>query len=307
MDEQILDSGAVDNSAVADPNGAADVKAGLETTSEQAASEPQNDLDAFLADQLKDDGADQTQAVVDPNAVEPDAFAKTLTISEFVKSPEHVEAAVRAADEVWKVTSGQAPATTLLEGMRQANPEGFEKIVTDLIPYIEHLTGEKLGAGDATTLDPVAQLRAEIREQQLASQKQQQDFAYRESVAKAVPILRQTVTETLGKVFGPGNENYFMSQIAANSKLSEQEMVAALNRGDKAPLEAAIKAVKTAELKRFKSMSEHMAKQAKDFRKALPVAKGTDAVAIPDTGKFDLKTAEGRRAYATSVFNGEGQ
>lgn len=268
-----------------------------------ADTEPQSDLEAYLADQLKDEPEEQAE-VAETAPVVPEAFAQALKISEFVQAPEHVEAAVRAADEIWKVTSGQAPVSGLLEGMRSGNEQGFVKIVNDLIPYLEQVTGQKFGTGDAAPVDPFAQFRAEMAAEKQAVAEQQAQTAYQQSVAKAIPVLQQTISETLGKTFGPGHEQYFINQVAAASKISEKDMIAALNRGDKAPLEAAIQAVKSAELRRFKAVNDFMVKQSKNFRKALPISKG-GSVALSGDSKFDMTTREGRIAHGTAVMNGE--
>jgi multidrug efflux pump subunit AcrA (membrane-fusion protein) len=189
----------------------------------------------------------------------------------------------------------------MLEGMRSANPQGFEKVVGDLIPYIEHLTGQKFGAGDAAP-DPVAELRAEIAAQQQQQQEQMLRQAYAQQVNQVAPVFRNAINETLGKQFGAGNEEYFISRIA--QIVPEAKMMDALSKGDMKPLQDAMKQVRTDELKRFKTYSDALIKQSKDFRKSVPAARGGTSVSA-STDKFDMKTTEGRLAYANAAFNGE--
>jgi hypothetical protein len=264
-----------------------------------AAPEP-NDLEAYLAEQLKDE-----PAPVDPAApVAPsDEFKQVLSLSEYVKEPAHVEAAVRAATEVWEVANGKVPASTMLEGMRAGNPQGFEKVVGDLIPYIEQITGKKFGAADANAApDPVAELRAEIAAQNQQAEQQRQQADYARTVNQVAPTFRKAISETLGKQFGEGHEEYFIGRIS--QIVPEAKMVEALVKGDMKPLESAMKQVKMEELKRFKSYSDAITKQSKEFRKSLPAAKG-GSVVTPPAGKFDMSTTEGRLAYANAAFNGD--
>lgn len=271
-----------------------------ETPVEAPETPAPSDLEAYLADQLKEAPAETPQEA--PVEV-PEAFQKALQVSEWVKSPDQVEHAVRAADEVWKVQTGQLPAWQMIDAVKSYDPARYEAIVNEIIPYLEQVTGKKFGDGDPNAApDPVAQLRTEIAQRDQEQRQQQEQYAYQQQVSRAVPVLKQTIADSLGKTFGEENVDYFMSQIPNYAKVNEQEMVAALNRGDKAPLEAAIKAVKTAELKRFASYNKALVQQAKDFRKSVPVAKGAAAIPAPD-GKHDLTTTKGRIAYATEAFN----
>src|SRR6202789_953424 len=174
-------AGAADAGAGTGGAGAADAGAGAGTGTpaiEQpgageagAAATAQPDEFAALSGLFGDLKDDEPAAagVVDPNAPNagaalPDVVSKALTISDYVKEPAQLESAVRAAQELWDVAAGKVPAASMLEGMRANNPAGFEKMVlNDLIPYIEQITGKKLGAPDANAApDPVAEMRAKI-------------------------------------------------------------------------------------------------------------------------------------------------
>jgi len=276
MDEPIVDPVAPEPATTTEPASTPDPAAtGAEPSATSTSAEP-SDLEAYLAEQLKEEKP--ADGAVDPNAAPvatevSDQFKEVLGISEYVKSPEHVSTAIRAAAEVWDVAAGKIPASQMLEGMRAGNPEGFERAVNDLIPYIEKLTGQKFGAADPNAApDPVAELRAEIAAQEQQRQLERQQQAYTQTVNQVMPIFKKAIADTLGKQFGDGDEQYFIGRIA--QIVPEAKMVDALAKGDMKPLEAAMKQVKTEELTRFKRWSDHLIKQSKDFRKSVPAAKG---------------------------------
>ena len=206
----------------------------------------------------------------------PPEFAKALEISEFVKSPEHIEQAIRAADEVWKVSSGQIPASQMLENLRAANPQQFEPILTNIAQYIEQITGLKFGqSGEVTPPDPRDQrlTALETRYQQEEQGRQQQ--AQRQQVQAASKVANEFVTTALKGSFAEGNESHFLAMCEGKSKLPQGEMVRELVAGNTKPLETALKAVRAEETARLRSYNDRLTKNYRTLQSAVPATKAT--------------------------------
>jgi hypothetical protein len=246
-----------------------------------------------------DDTADASQAAEQP-AIAPD-FQQVLGISEFVKSPEHVQAAVRAADEVWKVATGQVPARTMLEGMRAANPGGFERVVGDLVPYLEQVTGKKFGGAPDAPPDP-NQARLDAIEARFAKEENdRQQAAYVQQMTKARDVATETITKlTKGTAF-EGNEAYLLQQCAAKTNVSEKEMVDMLLRGFTKPLESALKTVQKEEAARIKQYNDKLIQNYRKLKNAVPATKGAPAAAAKTAPAY--LPGETPAQFATRVWN----
>ncbi len=103
-------------------------------TTETPATETQADpsdpyllLQEAMKSQLGDEPAPEATKTEETPAI-PAELQNVFNVSDFVKSPQHVEQAIRAADEVWKVAAGQVPASSMLEGMRAANPQATKRL-----------------------------------------------------------------------------------------------------------------------------------------------------------------------------------
>lgn len=262
-------------------------------------------LEQAMAAELPPDAAP-----VDPNAPPvaaepqiPPEFAQALQISDFVREPAHVEQAIRAADEVWKVASGQAPASSMLEGIRSANPQAFESIIQNLVPYIEQITGQRFGGGEPIPPDP-NQARLDAIEQKIALEEQsrqtqvwnQQVFAARE---KAVSFL----TEKSKGTFVEGMEQTVLQMVGAKAGIPEQQMVEMLLSGKTEKLEAAYKAV-TADLAGLvKQMNANLIKKHRTLANAVPAVKGSNGAAAKSDGFDAYLPGETPVQYATRQFN----
>lgn len=241
-------------------------------------------------------------AEAQPAAVAPE-FSKVLGLSEFVKAPEHVESAIRAADEVWKVASGQASATSLLEGMRAANPEGFQKVINDLVPYIEQMTGSKFGAPPAET-DPV-QERLNAMEQRFAQEEQRrQDAIYQQQVSKGYEVAKGAVTTALKGTAFEGDENYVLAQCANKVGIPENEMVQKLLAGKTDELLAAVKAVQKDETARLKKYNENLIRNYRKLKDGVPAtAAGKGLAPAPKNAATPAKKeGESDMAFAQRLW-----
>lgn len=258
-------------------------------------------LEQAMQSQLGDENATEGASTPETPQI-PGGFENALSISEFVREPQHVEQAIRAADEVWRVAAGQQPVTSLLEGMRSANPTGYEKIVRDLIPYIEQITGKKFGADPAAPPDPRDQRLSALEQQYRAEQQQRQQQAYQEQVNVARSIANDFLAQTLKGTFAEGNEAFVLAQCAGKAGIPEQQMVQQLLAGNTKPLETALKAVQKEETARLRKYNENLVKQYRTLKTSVPGVKGTGA-SKGDPNEEAYRPGETAIEYATRRFN----
>ena len=266
--------GGADAGAVTDP---ATPPADPNTPTDPAAppSDPNADpLAAELEKLGKELGSDPQQP--DPNAPQeiPQAFQEALAVSDFVKSPEQVAQAVRAADEVWKVATGQIPARTMLEGFKDINPRQYEAIKSDLISYLEQETGKKFGGDANAPADPVEALRAEIRQKEQAQAEAVQQQQVQRAQVQASNVTFNFVKKALENSYFSGQEDYFARQVVAALPNRDAAMRAVLN-GDMKPLEQAMKQVQRAEIARWKAYNDNYAKTRNKLANSVPATKNT--------------------------------
>jgi hypothetical protein len=292
-------AGAADTGAGTGSTGTVDAGAGTGTaaieqpgadgTGTAAAAEP----DPFAALEglfPKDD--EPAAGAVDPNAANagaamPEAVSKALGISDYVKDPAQLESAVRAAQELWDVASGKVPAASMLEGMRANNPAGFEKMVlNDLIPYIEQITGKKLGAPDPNAApDPVAEMRAKIADLERRPEIERQERELQQRVQSADTASRAAVEgwiKTGSGIFDGDTDGAIQAIAAQLPKLGidVNKMMAEQLQGKTDLLEKAYKAAEKAELKRVKAATERLVARSKALRNGVPATKGSAAAAV---------------------------
>jgi hypothetical protein len=234
----------------------------------------------------------------------PEEVTRALGISDYVKEPAHLENAVNAASQVWDVASGKAPASGLLEGMRASNPAGYEKMIReDIIPYIEHITGQKLGGtGEQQAPDPVAQLQAKIAEleraPQVAAQQQAQaaqlSKATADTYAKLDELAKGTYYEGKGKTLGPELLKQF-SAMKVNPDAVMQEVL----KGNTATIEKAFKNIQRERIEDAKAYNKWFIADARAKRNGLPASKGnpSGSAAPKDPKNMANWTMEQQAAY----------
>ena len=298
-----VDSPAPVESVVDTPVASADPAAGSVATDP---NDPYSLLESAMTAELGDEpDAPAPDAPVEGQQLAvPEAFQQALTISEFVKSPENVQQAVRAADEVWKVTSGQAPASGLLEGMRAANPQGFERVIGELIPYIEQITGKAFGAAPEAPPDPRdARLQA-IEQRFQAEEQQRQTAAFNQQVGKAREVGMNFLTEKAKGSFLEGSEQYVWQQIGAKADVTPEQMTQMLLTGKTEKLEAAFKSVQRDEATRLKAYNANLIKKHRTLGNAVPAVKGAPQGNRNASSEFDAYLpGETSVQYATRQFN----
>lgn len=266
---------------------------------------PVSDDEAMWGD-LKEEPA----APVDPNAapVIPAEFSRVLSISDYVKEPAHVEAAVQTASEVWDVVSGKKSASSLLEAMRSQNPTQYEKtILEDVVPYIEKITGKKFG-GEQAAADPVAEMRAELerlKQQPLIEAQQRQQQQYVQSAENAGGAKLEEFIKAGNGIFD-GDVQGAVSAVSAHFTkmgLDPQAVMKEVLGGNFANLEKAYKAAEKAETLKAKAYSDRIRAKYKTLKAAVPASKGASGGATnPADGNPDLTTASGRAKWMTEQF-----
>lgn len=250
-----------------------------------------------------DDPAVDPNAVVDPNAAAiPEQFQQALQISEFVKSPETVQQAVRAADEVWKVATGAIPARTMLEGFKSTNPQQYEAIVADLKDYLgasanpaaanplaelqtanpaafkqiadfyRAQTGKDLGGAqdpNQARLDALeARYAKDEQDRQTAQFQQQQQVAHTKGV--------EFITSKLKGTFAEGQEAFMLPLIAqklGDPNAAMQEILS----GKTGSLEKALAAVKKDLAPVIKAFNANLVKQHNALKNTTPATKNAPA------------------------------
>lgn len=251
-------------------------------------------------------------APVDPNAppVVPNEFVKALAISDYVREPAHLEAAVRTASEVWDVSDGKKSASSLLEALRGQNPTQYEKtVMEDIIPYIEKITGKKFG-GEQTAPDPVAEMRAELerlKQQPLieAQQRDQQQFQQRAEQAGEAK-LEEFIKG--GNGIFDGDVPAAISAVSAQFTkmgIDPQEAMKQVMSGNFTNLEKAYKAAEKAETLKAKAYSDRIRAKYKTLKGSVPASKAGSTSINPGSDKPDLTTQAGRaKAMATAFAAG---
>lgn len=267
----------------------------------------QDDFEAMWGD-LKDE-----TPVVDPAAppAVPEEFQKVFGISDYVKEPAHLETAVKAAQEYWDVQTGKAPATTLLEGLRASNPQQYEKVILEqLVPYIEQVTGKKLG--DAPAEDkPMTVAEYEQRRQQDAqrAQQEQQQAEQQRQENQTRYQAEQAGGKKLEEFIAAGNGIFesdvpsAVQAVASQFKklgLDPSAVMKEVLSGDTKNLEKAYKAAEKAETLRVKTYADRIRARYTKLKGSVP-STGASTAAVP-AGTADLTTKEGRAKWMAAEF-----
>lgn len=302
-DEAVLDATPVDSTPVdAAPVDTAVPDAPVDATHPDGTTPAVDPNEAMWGD-LKDEPA------TDPNAapVIPEEYSKALSISEYVKEPAHLEQAVRAAQEMWDVQTGKVPATALFEGMRQSNPQQYEKMMLEqVIPYVEQITGKKLG--ETAPVDPNSPeaLRAElerIKQQPLIEAQQRERQAYVSRAEEAGGKHIETLIKSGNGIFDGDVQAAVQAVGAQFAKLgvSPDDVMKQVMSGNMTTLEKAYKAAERAETLKAKAYSDRIRARYQSLKNSVPKT-GTSTAPAPGSDKPDLTTASGRAKAMAVAF-----
>jgi hypothetical protein len=272
-----LDTNTVDTTG---PDNTGVYNTGVDNTQVQDEYSP---LESLYADLDKEE-TDPNAALVDPNQAGtlPEEVTQALGLSEYVTEPAQLKGAVNAATVLWDVMEGKTKATGLLEGMRQhGGEEGFAKMIReDIIPYIEIITGMKLGKpGEVAVPDPMTTLQAKIaeleRQPQLAAQKQaeqaQLSKATESTFTKLGELSKGTFFEGKEKSLGPDLLRQFQAM-----KLNPDSVMKEVLNGNTTNVEKAFKAIQKERTAAAAEYGKWMIAQ-KRRNASLPAGKGNPA------------------------------
>lgn len=256
-------------------------------------STPENDEYSALenlypADEPDADKETLTDPNIDPNAVSPE-FSKVLGISGYVSEPAHVEAAINAASQLWDVSSGKAQASGLLEAMRESNPQGYEKMIReDVIPYIEHITGMKLGGSqEQATDDPIAKLQRELAEMKQAPMIEAQKRAQQEQLQKATTVTYSKLNDLAKGTYFEGKGDQLGPELLRQfnvMKLNPDNVMKEVLKGNTSNIEKAFKAIQKDRVVQVKEYNTWMIANSRKLKSALPASKTNPAGSVSTPG-----------------------
>ncbi len=224
------------------------------------------------------EGQQQTQGM-------PEEVSRLVQTSEYVKDAAQLENAVRAAEQLWDVSAGKVPAHSLLDGIRTTNPQQFETVMREsIIPYVEMVTGMKLGA-QAAAADPVAEMRAELEQLKQRPQIEAQQRQAQERVQRAESASRTAVEAFIksGSGIFEGATDDALNALALQLPklgINPQAMMQQVLEGRTELLEKAYKSAEKAEMLRVKARTDRLIARAKALKSAVPASKGNAAESI---------------------------
>lgn len=297
-DGEAADGASTASSATAETAAPAiEIQQSLDTT-----ADPNAEFESIFAEPKPPDGqAAATATTTNESGTVPPEFQQALGVSEFIKEPAQLTAAVQLADAVLKIQNGQAPVSAMMENFRNQNPDGFAQMVqTNLIPYVEALTGMKLvdpaKAGAATEKTPEQQRLDAIEAQFQQRQQAERQQAEIQATRQAQTVLIGKADEALKGTWLEGKGAELLREIAPHMGMSPQQAVEQLLRGNTGMVEKAVKAMLEAKEKEGRAYATWKIAESRRLRNALPAGKGNPRTA---GGEPDLEsmTREQRIAY----------
>src|SRR5208283_5019282 len=270
-------------------------------------STPQDD-DAKLLEALgitADDAAEVAEPAAATN-ITPEYLASLAERSQYIKSEADVERATIAADNIWRTIDGQLSITDLFEALRSENKPAFDRMMQDAVEYVSQVTGRPVAQNAADAAETPESKRIAAVEAQLTEQRQAQEnaaFMQRVNGVKEKVFL-PAVTKALEGTFLSKDQEFVIQQLGTKFAGKEMDLIAQLERGDTKGLDAAIKGLQKEWRDRFNGWARQIVSQRKALAGALPKVNG-DGRSQPGEkaapSEFDLKTKEGRMAYAMSM------
>lgn len=263
-----------------------------------------------LATRYKDDPA--VQALL----AEKTAFAP---ISEVIKgnryaipNPEELKLQLEDSNALYDIAAGKKPASALLETML-SNPQWSQEqknaIIAGIARFISTKTGTPIAAaaaGQPTIEDPAMAEIKKIRAEQAAEKEKQTQEAFSVRVNTAKATLGTKVSELLTGTWLEGEGDYVMALLGAKFAGPEKamEVVAAVERGDFAPITKALQAIKNEEATRYVARNKRMIELQKKKGATIPaqVAGGSPAAPAAEPGNIVEMDPDKRRAAMLASY-----
>lgn len=283
---------------------------------------PQDDLFGALDSLLpKDDAPAAPEGTPEgtPEAQIPEQFQQMLGISDFVKTPEHVQSAIQAADEVWKVATGQLPARTMLEGFRQANPAQFQAISADIADYLQaqgliqapqnpleglkathpqvynavaQFVQQQTGKALEAAPDPYHQRISDLEQTIAAEREEKEVAAYNAQVDAARSKASEWLGNTIKGTFAEGLTDRYIApngllwQKAQQMQIPAEKVMGELLSGKTETVEKLWKAVEKDEAAIIRKFNANLVKQHNALKNGVPATKGAPVKKASSDSEF---------------------
>jgi len=293
---QVADTGA----SVASTEAAAPAETPVQATPEATGEQPQ----PLTFDESLFDG--QEAEVPTEQAGQYDSL---LQISPYIQDEQTLQAAIQRQHSVEAVLQGQAPASTLFEGLRQENPQQWSQLMNGVAEYLQQVSGMRLvdpSQAGGQQLTPEQQRIQQLEQQQQSWAQQQQQERQNQIVAQAQKQLMDKLPELLKGRFLEGDDPQEVMELLGR-KLAGKEntVIAAIAKGDYSLVQKAIKQIAHEERIRFNARGKRIASQRNALATSVPktgTKGGTDLVTKDET-KVDWRKPNYFGEVATKIWN----
>lgn len=262
-----------------------------------------------LATKYKDDPAVQA-LIAEKTQFAPIAEAIKANRYE-IPNPEELKLQLEDSNALYDIANLKKPASDLIAKML-ANPawtqEQKNAVIADIAQYIGKVTGQPIAAAAAGAVeDPAMAEIKKMRAEQAADKAQKEQEAFTARVNTAKTTLTTKVTELLTGTWLEGEGDYIMGLLGSKFAGPERamEIVNAVERGDFAPIQKALQAIKNEEAKRYVLRNQRMIELQKKKGATIPaqVAGGSPAAPTPEPGNNVVEMdADKRRAKMLADF-----
>jgi hypothetical protein len=267
-----------------------------------------------LATKYKDDPAVQA-LIAEKTAFAP--ISKVIQGNRYaIPNPEELKLQLEDSNTLYDIAAGKKPASSLLETML-ANPQWSQEqknaIIADIAQFIAKKTGQPIAAaaaGQPTIEDPAMAEIKKIRAEQQAEKDRQAQEAFTVRVNTAKTTLSTKVSELLTGTWLEGESDYVMALLGQKFAGADKamEVVAAVERGDFAPITKALQAIKNEEATRYVARNKRMIELQKKKGATIPaqVAAGSPAAPAAEPGNIvELDPDKRRAAMLASYRSGQ--
>jgi hypothetical protein len=216
--------------------------------------------------------------------------------------------AIARQGQVEAVLQGQAPASALFEPMRQQNPQQWSQLMGGVADYLQQMTGMQLvdpAQMGGQQLTPEQREIAQLKQQQNQWAQQQEQQRQNQIVNQAQKQLMDSLPElTKGRFIEGEKPEWIMSQLASRLAGKENQVIAAIAKGDMTMVKSAIAQIAHEERIRFNQAGKRIAQQRTALKNSVPKTagtKGTPDLTTP-SNKIDTKDPNWFGKVATQIM-----
>jgi hypothetical protein len=217
---------------------------------------------------------------------QPNQYADLLALSPYIQDEQTLQNAIARQGQVEAVLQGQAPASSLFEPMRQQNPEQWTSLMNGVAEYLQQVTGMKLmdPSQGGQQLTPEQQRIQQLEQQQSSWQQQQKQERQQQVVNQAQKQLTEKLPElTKGRFIEGEKPEWIMQQLSYRLAGKENQVIAAITKGDYTLVQKAIAQMSHDERIMFNSRGKRIAGQRTALKAAVPKtgSKGSPDLVLP--------------------------